>query len=347
MSGGSKSTTTRTEPWAEQKPYLETGFKRAEDLYTTGQLTPRYYGVNPATGAIEKDPVAGFRGLQTEAQTAAEDYLKSGPTGRPAQMMQAAEREFGRGLTAGGEAMLYGSDAAAPLGVGGYAGMTPFSEAQYGGLLAGDYDPSTFDPLAAAIRAESVGKLESEILPGIRQQITQYQPGGGSKGDIVQANAIAAAQEDINRKIAQGQFQAYQQAQERMLPAAQLGVGQQQFGMGYGLQGMEGVEGMLGRYGTAMSEPLRQYEALGSIGAQQQAQRQKEIDADMARYGYGAELPTIGLQNYLAGISGDYGGSSTSTGPAGPSPFVSALAGGLGMGLAGPAGGMFGKLFGT
>ena len=333
MSGGSKSTTTRTEPWTEQKPYLETGFKRAEDLYTTGKLTPGYY-----SGTA----VAPFRGLQTEAQTAAEAYLKGS---RPTAMMTPAEREFGRGLTAGGEAMIYGGKAAAPLGVGDYAGMTPFSEAQYSGLLGGDYDPTTFDPVAANIRAESIGKLESEILPGLRQQITQYQPGGGSKGDIVQANAIAAAQEDINRKISQGQFQAYQQAQQRMLPAAQLGVGQQQFGMGYGLQGQQGVEGMLGRYGTAMGEPLRQYEAMGGIGAQQQAQRQREIDAAMTRYGYEAELPSIGLQNYLAGISGDYGGTSTSTGPAGPSPFVSALAGGLGMGLAGPAGTMFGKMF--
>ena len=328
MSGGSRSTTTRTEPWAEQKPYLETGFKRAEDLYTTGKLTPEYYS---------DTAVAGFGGLQSEAQAAAETYLKGA---RPTAMMTPAEREFGRGLTAGGEAMQYGGDAAAALGVGGYAGMTPFSEAQYGGLLSGDYDPSKFDPVAAAIRAESVGKLESEILPGLRQQITQYQPGGGSKGDIVQANAIAAAQEDINRKIAQGQFQAYQQAQERMIPAAQLGIGQQQFGMGYGLQGMQGVEGMLGRYGDTMEQPLRQYEAMAGIGSLQQAQRQKEIDAAMAKYGYEAQLPTTGLQNYLAGISGDYGGSATSIGPAGPSPFVSALAGGLGTAFGGPAGGM-------
>ena len=43
MSGGSQSQTTRTEPWDEQKPYLETGFKRAEDLYSTGKMTPAYY----------------------------------------------------------------------------------------------------------------------------------------------------------------------------------------------------------------------------------------------------------------------------------------------------------------
>ena len=50
MSGGSRSTTTRTEPWAEQKPYLETGFKRAEDLYTTGKLTPEYYSDTAVAG---------------------------------------------------------------------------------------------------------------------------------------------------------------------------------------------------------------------------------------------------------------------------------------------------------
>ena len=50
-----------------------------------------------------------------------------------------------------------------------------------------------------------------------------------------------------------------------MLPAAQLGVGQQQFGMGYGLQGQQGVEGMLGRYGETMAAPLRQFEAMGGM----------------------------------------------------------------------------------
>ena len=305
MSGGSRSTTTRTEPWAEQKPYLETGFKRAEDLYTTGKLTPEYYS---------DTAVAGFGGLQSEAQAAAETYLKGA---RPTAMMTPAEREFGRGLTAGGEAMQYGGDAAAALGVGGYAGMTPFSEAQYGGLLSGDYDPSKFDPVAAAIRAESVGKLESEILPGLRQQITQYQPGGGSKGDIVQSNAIAAAQEYINRKIAQGQFQAYQQAQERMIPAAQLGIGQQQFGMGYGLEGMRGMQTGLGLYPGLVSTPFGAYGQAQEIGGQQRALQQAALDRDVARYQYQAGLPSQGLQSYLAGVTGDYGGMSTATGAGG------------------------------
>ena len=56
MAGGA---TTRTEPWAEQKPYLETGFQEAGRLY--GQGVPDYY-----PGAT----LAGFDPSQTAAQQA-------------------------------------------------------------------------------------------------------------------------------------------------------------------------------------------------------------------------------------------------------------------------------------
>jgi len=262
MSGGSKSTVTRTEPWAEQKPYLETGFKRAEDLYSGGKMTPDYF-----TGPT----VAGFSPAQEAAQTGALGYL-SGP--RPGAQQRGAE--------------------AAQLN-----------------LLSGDVDISRFDPVADAVRAQSMAQLTGNVLPGIRQQITQYQPGGSTRGDIVQANAVSAAQEDITNKIAAAQFEAYKSAQDRQL-------------------------GALGRYPSIMGAPLQQYDAMSSIGAQQRAMDQAGIDEAMQRYSYQSQLPTIGLQNYLAGISGDYGGQTTATGPGGPSPWVTALAGGLGMAMGGP-----------
>jgi hypothetical protein len=70
---------------------------------------------------------------------------------------------------------------------------------------------------------------------------------------------------------------------------------------------------------------------------------QAGIDEAMQRYSYQSQLPTIGLQNYLAGISGDYGGTTTATGPGGPSPLITALAGGIGMGAGGP---LMSSLFG-
>ena len=264
MSGGSKSTTTRTEPWAEQKPYLETGFKRAEDLYSRGAMTPDFYA-GPTT--------AGFSPVQEAAQTGALGYL-TGP--RPGAQQMGAE--------------------AAQLG-----------------LLSGEVDTARFDPVADAVRAQAMSQLTGNVLPGIRQQITQYNPGGSTRGDIIQANAIASTQEDITNKIATAQFQAYKDAQDRQL-------------------------GALGRYPSIMGAPLQQYDAMSAIGAQQRALEQAGIDESMQRYSYESQLPTIGLQNYLAGISGDYGGQTTATGPGGPSPWVTALAGGLGMAMGGPMG---------
>ena len=262
MSGGSKSTVTRTEPWAEQKPYLETGFKRAEDLYSRGAMTPDYFA-GPTT--------AGFTPYQTQAQEQAYDYI-TGP--------RAAAQQIGA------------------------------EEAQLG-LLSGEVDTARFDPVADAVRAQAMSQLTSNVLPGIRQQITQYNPGGSTRGDIIQAQAIASAQEDITNKIATAQFEAYKDAQDRRM-------------------------GALGRYPSIMGAPLQQYDAMSAIGAQQRALDQAGIDEAMQRYSYESQLPTIGLQNYLAGISGDYGGTTTATGPGGPNPFVTALAGGLGMAMGGP-----------
>ena len=43
MSGGSQTQSTRTEPYEAQVPYLKAGFERAEDLYTSGRMTPAFY----------------------------------------------------------------------------------------------------------------------------------------------------------------------------------------------------------------------------------------------------------------------------------------------------------------
>jgi hypothetical protein len=319
MSGGSKVQTTRSEPWTEQKPYLTSGFKRAEDLYAAGKMTPDYYSAGPT--------VAGFDPAQSAAQTAQYGYA-TGP--RPGNLMAGAETTALDTMGAARGAMGYGAGLAGPLSEAQYAGLTPYSATQYGQLLSGEVDPTTFDPLADAYRTQAMNQLTGQVLPGIRQQITQSQPGGGTRGDIVQANAVAAAQQQISDNLAKAEFQAYQQAQDRSLAAAQMGLGAQQAGMGYGMAGAEAGSRALSQYPSIMGAPLSMYSAMGDVGAQRQAQQQAEIQAQMAQYGYEAELPMIGLQNYLAGISGEYGGQNQAIGPGGPSPLVSALAGGLG-----------------
>ena len=264
MSGGSKVQTTRTEPWEQQKPYLERGFEFTEDLYRGGQLNPAYYG---------GQTVAGFTPAQQAAQEATLRYATDPQT------------ENFMGAAQGG----------------------------LGSLMAGDVNTDVFGPLADAYRTEAMGQLTGEVLPGIREEIVKTQPGGGTRGDLVQGTAVGATGQRIADNLAKAQFDAYQQAQNRRM-------------------------GAFSQYPSILGAPLGMTGAVGQVGAQQQAMDQQMLDADRAQYAYDAQRAQLGLQNYMAGISGEYGGTSTGTGPAGPDPMLTALAGGVGMAFGGPMG---------
>ena len=252
MSGGSKVQTTRTEPWEQQKPYLERGFEFTEDLYRGGQLNPAYYG---------GQTVAGFTPAQTAAQEASLRYATDPQT------------EAFMGAAQGG----------------------------LGSLMAGDVNTDVFGPLADAYRTEAMGQLTGEVLPGIREEIVRTQPGGGTRGDLVQGTAVGATGQRIADNLAKAQFDAYQQAQNRRM-------------------------GAFSQYPSILGAPLAMTGAVGQVGAQQQAMDQQMLDADRAKYAYDAQRAQLGLQNYMAGISGEYGGTNIGTGPGGPSPIATALA---------------------
>ena len=340
MSGGSKVQTTRTEPWQEQKPYLERGFEYTGDLYRSGALNPAYYG---------GDTVAGFNPVQEAAQQATLDYTGSPVTDK---FMGAAQTGLGGALDYGAGAMGYGEGAARPLTTSEYGAYTPFGGGEQGigmyeDLIAGKVDTDTgpFKDVADVYGRQAMSQLTGNVLPGIRSAMVQSQAGGGTRGDIVQANAIASANQQMTDNIAKAQFDAYNRAQGMRLPAAQMGLGAQQAAMGYGMQGAGATQGALGQYPSILGAPLSMTGAAGQVGAQQQAMDQQLLDADRAKYAYDAQRAQLGLQNYMAGISGEYGGTSTATGPGGPNPMLTALAGGVGMAVGGPMGAAAANMF--
>ena len=332
MAGGTQVTTTTTQPWEAQEPYLIGGMKKAEGLYEGGEFSPEFYG-SPGTqgpgfgieeaGAVGQvaPGVAAFSPQQKRAMDAAYTYALGE---RPESMAQTAETAFmgGAGGTPGimpysQGLMEQGYEAGQPRTTAQYAAMTPFSEDQYGGLLAGDVDTTQFGDVADVYRREAMGQLEEEMLPGIRSKMVGFQPGGGTRGDLLQAKALSSANQRVSDNIAKAMFGAQQQAEALRLPAAQMGLGAQQFGMGYGMQGMEGARGGLGMYPSLMGAPLGMFGAAQGIGAQEQALNQAALDYDIGRYDYQAQLPQQALGQYLAGVSGDYGGMSTASGPGG------------------------------
>jgi hypothetical protein len=156
--------------------------------------------------------------------------------------------------------------------------------------MSGEIDYSTFDPMMDYLGRQSVSQLQGQVLPGIRSQMIGYQPGGGTRGNLIQQKAIETANQQLLDKQAQLTYGAQQAAQNRALS-------------------------YLGQYPTTMQAPINLFSSLGQIGAQRRAMTQAQIDRDMARYEYEANAPMNALKNYMALVSGDYGSSTTQTTP--------------------------------
>ena len=237
---------TKTEPWEEQQKYLTQGFEQAQNLYNLNPMGTPYYG-GPT--------VAGFDPAQEAAQGAALGYA-TGP--RPGVMQAGTEQALMQGLR-GGQGVNYGAG-------------SPFS--------------------AMMNRAEEQvrGKLLGETLPGIRESMVglsgPVQPGGGSRGDLMQERAIQSAAKEFAGNIADqwgGAWTAAQQARPEYMRQA----------------------------GAIQQQPLAMYGAMADVGADRRAMTQEGINRSMQAYDWQQAAPQRALQNYLASVTGDYGSVTT------------------------------------
>ena len=316
MSGGSGARTKTDEPWEIQIPHLKKGFEEAGKIYDKGQ--PKYYsgptvaGFDPSQQAAQAGTLAYAMGPRaTGMQRETENQL----FGMYDIAKQTPEYAIGRGNVAQG----YAHDALTAV------------QPTTADLMSGRVNLGEGSPYAAmmdALGTQTMKQLTGKILPGIRQNIVQYQPGGGSRGDIVQANAIAAANQQMLNKAAEMYGGAYGMAQQQRLPAAQQALeayGQaSQAAEAAGRLGLGGFDqaGRLssqafGAYPSIMGAPLSMYGAIGDVGDKRQAMSQAAIDQDIARYNYQQMSPQNALADFMSMVSGDYGGSQTVPGPSG------------------------------
>jgi len=243
----------------------------------------------------------GARTTTTEPWAEQLPYLTQG--------FEQAENLYNRFLAGGGPnyyggPTLAGFDPAqqvAQRGTIGYA-LGPRPQALQGAAetslvrgLSGAVNTQVMDPMVESYRRKMMSDLTQKTLPGIRQSLVEYQPGGSSRGNMIQGQAIGAAQEALQNEVAQLYGNAYQQAQARVPQFQQL-------------------------YPTTMGAPFGLMQQVGDVGADRRAMAQEAINRDIQQYTYEQQAPQAALQNYLASISGDYG--STVTAP-GPSPIQS------------------------
>lgn len=231
----------------------------------------------------------------TEPWDAQKDYLKAGFK-QAGDIYSKGPADYYSGPTLAG---FTPAETAAQKGIAGYvtgpraAGQQSYAEGALTRGLSGEVDLKKFNPMMDALSNQMKSQLTGSVLPGIRQSLVQYQPGGSTRGDLVQSQAISAANKQMLDKAAEMYGGAYQGAQDRAI----------QWGS---------------QYPSIMNAPLSTYGALGGIGEQQRGMQQEAINRDMARYQYEATKPQTQLANYMSMISGDYGGTTTQVAP-GPS----------------------------
>ena len=293
MSGGLTTGITKEGPWEAQAAPLKRGMARAESLYQAGPA-PYFPGKT----------LADFDPAQQAAQAATLGYAQ-GP--RPAAQQAMAEQQLGR---------TYDWAARMPeMAQQGLRAVGPDLQGMMGGEV--DYETGPFDRMADAYRQQVESQLTGTggALANIRSGLVNYgQAGGSTLGDILQKEAIEkAVTEGLAMPLAQQYGQAYQQGQAGRLPAAQaIQQGYGGIGSAYGQAAQTGLAGMQ-QYPGIMAAPLSMYGAMGDVGAQRRAMAQESINQAMTKYDYGANAGQTALQNFMAGISGEYGGVSKQT----------------------------------
>ena len=293
MSGGLTTGITSEGPWEAQKAPLKRGMARAESLYQAG---PAHY--------FPGKTIADFDPAQQAAQAATLGYAQ-GP--RPAAQQAMAEQQLGR---------TYDWAARMPeMAQQGLRAVGPDLQGMMGGEV--DYETGPFGRMADAYRQQVESQLTGTggALANIRSGLVNYgQAGGSSRGDLLQQEAIVdAVNKGLAIPLAQQYGQAYQQGQAGRLPAAQaIQQGYGNIGGAYGQAAQTGLAGMQ-QYPGIMAAPLSMYGAMGDVGAQRRALAQESINQAMTKYDYGANAGQTALQNFMAGISGEYGGVQKQT----------------------------------
>ncbi len=293
-------TTAQSGPWGPQADYLKYGLAASLNQLQQG-LAPFY---------PDATVVGPTKGMQ-----AGWDMQGNYITGDDAAAQQAAAQSALSGIFGtGGAAQQYGRSLMGPQTQAQFGAMTPFSGQQYGDLLAGKANLAGINPVVSAMGHDVMESFVPQ-LKRAQDMGVAYQKGGGSR----QAGETRRIMGDVGETIQRGAAPFYQQAAARAdamrLPAAQMGVGQQQFGQNLGLQGGQLGLGGVGQYRSVLETPLKMAQNLYGVGVQQRGLQQEALNQDINRYNYTMNRDRQALNDYLSQISGGLGGTSRTTTP--------------------------------
>lgn len=329
------TTIQQSDPWVGQQDYLKDIFAKAQSQYNSA--TPLYF---PSDTLADVDP------LQTQAQNNIVDYIQGD---RLANIEGLAEGGYGellgdnptinsaRNLTGYGDIGIQSSlaNSLAPVNVSGAGANVSPALTQ---MLSGD--PTTNPYFQATV--DATGDLMDRqfferVMPQARSSLISFQPGGSTRGDIVQGQALGDHMASRNAMIADLQNTEFQRAMQQQGQgvglysqlkgieeagrSARAGEGIDQLSKTY-VQALDAEQrrnqalGLgLQNYSGIASQPLADQNVLSSIGAERRGFGQQDIEQAIARHNFEQNLASAKLAQYHNLISGNLGmsGSSTAT----------------------------------
>lgn len=293
--GGPTTTQSNTSNVPEYaKPYVENMLGSAQkQIYNDDMTTFRPY---QAYSSNPNDYVAGYSPLQQSAQQGAANLQTPSSFGQATNM--AGMSGLGAlGTTRG--AGMYGA-------MGAQQGLGFGQQAQDPNAVQGYMNPY----LQASLNPQLAEIQRQYDITGTQEQSQAAKQGafGGSREALMAAENARNKNLAMNQVIGQGYNTAFNNAQQQMAQAAQLGMQ----GAGLGLQGIGAQQAgynQLGQAGTNLSNIGNQQlaaqqgiiETQNKIGAQMQAQEQQKINQQIQDYATQQQYPfmQLGIMNSL------------------------------------------------
>jgi hypothetical protein len=329
-SGGSQTTTVQqADPWSGQQPYLQDLFAQAQDLYYN---QPQSYYPGQTVAPFNADQLQAQQWLKNYALNGATDLTNRGLEAQaymldPNNMLDVANNQYVQAMN---DAAAQDLTTAGLQQVGAYSLAGTQNIDRFGRTMGDtleDYQRSY-----ETTRDDIANQLQRNWIPAIDSGAVAAGQYGGSRQGVAQGLALSDATKqltDYGTNFANAFQQSYDTSASTLgnyLQQADMGVSNAISNNADALAKML-AETNLGAYNTGLQTMQRAtalnptmvqsgtlpMQMLDSVGAQNQAMQQAQIDDAVARWNYEQALPQARLEDYANMVRGTYGGSSSST----------------------------------
>lgn len=294
-------TTTTTDPWSEQQPYLEEIFGEAQNLYTSGG--PQYF------------PDQTYVPLSQQTQTGLNQIENQAMAGSP---LNDSIQNYAQGVFTGQDPSVQAYQNM--LGADGTSTLQDTAEGNY--LNSNPYLDQMYQSSAQGVTEQ----FNEDIMPSLNATFSLAGRTGSPAHQNVATDAAGELADSLGRLSTDIYGSNYQTERQNQLNAANQ-LNQQALGAGQGLNAVQSnTAGMLPMLTDQSYDASNRLLGVGGIYEGQDALAlQEEID----RWNFDQNADANALAQYQGFVQGNYGGTTNTSTASAANPYLSALGGGI------------------